>query len=871
MTIATGAFLGPYEILAPLGAGGMGEVYRARDTRLGRDVAVKVLPAAFASDPDRLRRFEHEARAAGQLNHPNILVIHDVGVHEGVPYLVSELLEGETLRARLGGGPLPPRKSIEIALQIARGLGAAHEGGLVHRDLKPENLFVLRDGRVKILDFGIAKLTRPEGVAGAGGSATAASQARSAPTATVDTNPGMVMGTAGYMAPEQVRGQPADHRADIFALGAILYEMLAGRRAFRGDTSAETMTAILREEPPEISREGRPVPPALDRIVRHCLEKSPHERFQSASDVAFALEALSGISDSGPKPAVAAGRPGAWRRFLVPALAALAILALGALAIRQLAGRASGRPVEYRKLTFRRGPIQFARFGADGRTVYYSASWEDGRPTLYSCDLSTPGALKVGAPDSSWFLAASPSNELAILLRYRGRPHDLAVGTLARMAPGGAPREILDNVAVADWNPDGTDLAVVHVVGNRYRLEYPIGTVLYDSPGWISHLRVSPDGKSVAFLDHPVFPDDRGSVWIASPGKRARSLGGDFTTTQGLAWSPSGKEIWFAAATSGSSRSIYAVDLRGKVRVVASLPGSGRVQDVSAAGDALLANDDISVGIRGRAPGEREERDLSWLDWSIPTAFSRDGRTLLFDEDGVGGGEHYSVCIRGTDGSPAVRLGEGSSEDLSPDGKWALTTRFWLRPPELWLLPTGPGQPHKLAPTGLENISSAGFLPSGRQILVIGNEPGHPTRAYVHEIAGGSLLPVTPEGIYARRNYISPDGRWALGVVGGGDAHLYPLDGGRPRDIPGKRPEENIVGWSADGTSLYVAALGQRPAVVYRLALANGARARWEELKGPEDRAGTLIGATIVGRDDHTYAYAVSRNVSELYLARGLR
>src|SRR5882672_10885401 len=342
MAIATGTRLGPYEIQAPLGAGGMGEVYRARDTRLGREVAVKVLPSAFASDPDRLRRFEHEARAAGQLNHPNILVIHDVGVHEGVPYLVSELLEGETLRERMEGGALPPRKAIDIALQIARGLAAAHERGLVHRDLKPENLFVLRDGRAKILDFGIAKLTRPEGAA-AGDGKTAAGAARSAPTATIDTDPGLVMGTAGYMAPEQVRGQPADHRADIFAFGAILYEMLSGRRAFRGDTSAETMTAILREEPPEISREGRPLPPALDRIVRHCLEKSPQERFQSASDVAFALEALSGISDSGPKPKVAA--PGSRRRFLAPALMGLILLAAGSLVGRYLAPPRNGAPV----------------------------------------------------------------------------------------------------------------------------------------------------------------------------------------------------------------------------------------------------------------------------------------------------------------------------------------------------------------------------------------------------------------------------------------------------------------------------------------------------------------------------------------------
>ncbi|HMI30443.1 MAG TPA: serine/threonine-protein kinase, partial [Candidatus Limnocylindrales bacterium] len=378
MTIATGTRLGPYEILAPLGAGGMGEVYRARDTRLGRDVAVKVLPQAFATDPDRLRRFEQEARAAGQLNHPNILVLHDVGTHAGSPYLVTELLEGETLRARMGGEALPARKAIDYALQMARGLAAAHERGLVHRDLKPENVFVLRDGRVKILDFGIAKLTRPE--EGAAGGATRSA----APTAAPDTDPGLVMGTAGYMAPEQVRGLPADHRSDIFALGAILYEMLSGHRAFRGETNAETMTAILREEPPELSREGRPIPPALDRIVRHCLEKSPHERFQSASDIAFALEALSGISDSGPKTVVAGGTQGRARRLVVPVLAALLLLAAGAWIGSHFAKGGSQAPTVYRKLTFRRGVVYTARFSGDGHSVYYAAGWDGAKPEVYS-------------------------------------------------------------------------------------------------------------------------------------------------------------------------------------------------------------------------------------------------------------------------------------------------------------------------------------------------------------------------------------------------------------------------------------------------------------------------------------------------------
>src|SRR5499433_3101882 len=282
--IAGATRLGPYEIIAPLGAGGMGEVYRARDTRLGRDVAVKVLPSSFAEDKERLQRFQQEACAAGALNHPNILVIHHIDTHEGAPYIVSELLEGETLRQRLGGSAFAQRRAIDYASQIARGLAAAHEKGIVHRDLKPDNVFVTNDGRIKLLDFGIAKLTQPDGTP----------SQTDIPTRRVDTDPGKVMGTVGYMSPEQVRGRAADHRSDIFSLGAILYEMLCGNRAFRRESGVETMNAILKEDPPELSQTNHNVAPALQRVVDHCLEKNPEERFQSARDLAFALEALSG-------------------------------------------------------------------------------------------------------------------------------------------------------------------------------------------------------------------------------------------------------------------------------------------------------------------------------------------------------------------------------------------------------------------------------------------------------------------------------------------------------------------------------------------------------------------------------------------------
>ena len=316
MALESGTKLGPYEIILPLGAGGMGEVYRARDTRLNREVAVKVLPAHFAGDPERLRRFEQEARATGVLNHPNILVIYDIGIHDGAPYIVSELLEGQTLRHRLEESSLSVRKAVEYSIQIAHGLAAAHEKGVIHRDLKPENVFITREGRIKILDFGLAKLTEVSG------SASEVSTLASA------TEAGVLLGTVGYMSPEQVRGKPVDHRSDLFNFGAIFYEMLSGARAFQGDSGVETMNAILKEDPPDLASRATNVPPALSRIVRRCLEKNPDERFRSAQDIAFALDALSESSIALP-PAALAETPRVGRRTVILALAALMLAQAG--------------------------------------------------------------------------------------------------------------------------------------------------------------------------------------------------------------------------------------------------------------------------------------------------------------------------------------------------------------------------------------------------------------------------------------------------------------------------------------------------------------------------------------------------------------
>src|ERR1017187_7949831 len=387
MALASGTKLGPYEIQSALGADGMGEVYRAKDTRLDRAVAIKVLPESVANDTDRLRRFQQEAKTVAALSHPNIMAIHDIGTHDGSPFLVSEFLEGETLRQKIEAGPLPQRRVIDYALGIALGLAAAHDKGVFHRDLKPENIFITRDERVKILDFGLAKLVRPE-------------EGQTEVTLTTPaTLPGMVMGTVGYMSPEQVKGKPSDARSDIFSFGAVLYEMLTGKRAFKRDTSAETMTAILREEPPELSDTGWQGPLALQRILRRCLEKGPERRFQSASDLAFAIEALSGTSSSSTiAPQAISSLPKSKFRRRAAWITAAAILAVAAIAFVSGVKFATEPPPVFKQLAFGPGYVSSARFTPDGANVVYGASW-NGKPLqIFSTRLDGVESRGLGLP-----------------------------------------------------------------------------------------------------------------------------------------------------------------------------------------------------------------------------------------------------------------------------------------------------------------------------------------------------------------------------------------------------------------------------------------------------------------------------------------
>ena len=855
MALTSGTKLGPYEIVSPLGAGGMGEVYRSRDPRLRREVAIKVLPQAFSLDADRLRRFEQEALATAALNHPNILAVFDIGTIEGSPYVVSELLEGETLRERLRSGSIAVRKALDYALQIAHGLAAAHEKGIIHRDLKPENLFVTKDGRVKILDFGLAKLTQDEP-----GTHT------SLPTATHGTEAGVVMGTAGYMSPEQVRGTALDPRSDIFSFGAILYEMLSGKRAFHGDTAADAMSAILKEDPPDLNETNRNVSPALERVVQHCLEKNPEERFHSARDVAFDLETLSNQSSTGSRlPAVTDQRRSYWKQ----AAGALIIILL-ALAGTYYASR-NNAPVltpHFHQLTFQRGSIYGAKFAPDGQSIVYSAAW-NGAPKeqVYTTRTDALMSRPIDLLDSE-VLSISSKGEMA--LRQKSDNGIIPRGMLSVVPlTGGAPRELLGDVLQASWSRDGESLAVVHFVGPECRLEYPVGKTIYaTSTGDISDVAVSPDGKRIAFFDHPNAEDTRGYVAMVDLSGKATRLTKEWSDLTGLAWSRSGDEIWFTGSDAGINSALYAVNFSGQLRDLLHIPGRLRVFDISKEGQVLIANEATRQEVYGHRMGQDRDVDLSWFDWTLGRSLSADGQWAVLEEDGEGGGPDYTVFLRKTDGSPAIRLGSGMGLDISPDDKWVASTNV-KQPAPTVLLPAGAGQPITLADSQLFHTSNLRFLPDGKGLIMVATEKGKTPRTYTLMLDGSAPKPFGPEGF--RGTLVSPDSNNVLGRKDGA-YWMVPFVGNQtPQPLSFVRADEAVAGWTADSKSIYVGDVSSTPVKVYVADLKTGQR-RLHHQHAPGDLAGVAgVGSGRITPDGNFYLYTVARTLSYLYVVEGLK
>jgi eukaryotic-like serine/threonine-protein kinase len=851
MPLSAGDLLGPYEILAPLGEGGMGVVYRAKDGRLGREVAIKVLGEHFSDDPDRVLRFKREARAAGMLNHPNILAAYDLGAHEGQLYLVTELLEGETLRSRLDQGALPQRKALLYAQQIASGLAAAHDKGITHRDLKPENLFLTRDGSIKILDFGLAKLAAHDGID---------SGDLSAPG---KTKIGSVLGTVGYMAPEQVTGHPADARSDIFSLGVVLYEMISGRRAFQASTNVETMAKIVRHDPPPLE-----APEPVEQLVHRCLEKDPAERFQSARDLGFALQGLATMDPS--KLTQTSGQGIARRRKLgfLWAVGIAAAVVAGAVGGHLLWTKPASTAT-FHRVTYSRGTVSAARFAPDGQTIVYSAQWE-GRP------LET-FAIRPEYPESrsmnlaSHLAAVSAANELAVLRQPHVGSFWQWSGTLASSPMGvGAPRDLLENVSEADYAPDGR-MAVVTLTegGAKNRLEFPSGKVLYDGL-WMSHVRVSPQGDHVAFLDHAVPFDNGGTVVVVDAAGKKTELTDHWSSLQGLAWSPRGDEVWFSGTRSNADLRIYAVTLRGKVRDVLGGAGSLVLRDIASDGRLLVARTAWREELHAIRGGQTGERDLTWLELSVLDDVSTDGKQVLFIEETAAMGSDAALCVRGIDSSPAVRLGKGALSKLSPDGKWALALVPGT-PQHMVMTPLGAGQPRELQSNG-KRIGGMSWLPDSKRVLWYASEQGKPGQAYIQDVPDGSPQPILKPGFNPQFWPISPDG--SVVPCKGVDRKwmLCPLNGADPKPIPGLAPADAIRQWTPDGKFLYVETKVDGASLnVIKLEAATGRHQPWKQIS-PSDPAG--VGRNIFSRitpDGQTVVYQLQRTLTDLFVVEGVR
>jgi hypothetical protein len=856
MSMTAGHSLLHFRLVEKIGEGGMGEVWRALDTSLDREVAIKVLPASLGSDPERLARFEREAKVLASLNHPNIAGIHGFPEAEGRRFLAMELVRGEDLAHTLTRGPLPVREAIEAARQIAAALEAAHDRGIVHRDLKPANVKRTPEGQIKVLDFGLAKALE----------SAAPAPAASATVTSAGSVAGMILGTASYMSPEQARGQSVDRRTDLWAFGCVLYEMLTGARAFDGPTVTDVLAAVVNGEP-DWDRLPQSCPPAVRRLLRRCLEKDPRKRLRDAGDASLLLDDNPEDVRTGAIPR----SPDRGRPWLLGVAIAVAIAAAAAGGGYWMASRAGGAEpaaaLSFKRLTFGSGMIRAARFAPDGHTIVYGAAWDGPPIRLYLARTDTPEATPLQVPPGELY-AISGKGEMAVGVghAYYGW---MGLGTLGRTPMlGGNPREMLRDVRTADWGPDGEQLAVVRRVAGMDQLEYPAGKVLDRTPGYFDGVRVSPDGERVAYADHPAWGDNLGHLAVVDRAGKKTRLAENFQGIQGVAWGPSGHEVWFTVVSERSS-SILAADLQGRTRVV--YPGMGWIElfDVARDGRALLGGQRPERDAVALLAGDREPRPLVIPgESSIVRALAPDGRAVLVANQVP---RDYETYVLHADREGAVRLGSGESLAISADGAWALLssadyTTFSVAPVGMGPTRTIPN------PDRVSYQSIAAWLPDGRAFVVAGRQGTQPSRGFLCDVVTGACRPFGDPGIewnVFTPPPVSPDGRRVILRDRVATAKEWPLAGGAGVAVPGLLPDDQPITYTEDGRGLFVAKRAF-PIPIERLELATGRRTPWLTL-APPDRAGLRFAIPVITPDGKHWSLSTARLLTDLYVVQGLR
>jgi Tol biopolymer transport system component/tRNA A-37 threonylcarbamoyl transferase component Bud32 len=827
-----------YVLERELGRGGMATVYLARDLRHERRVAIKVLHPELSAVLGA-ERFLAEIKLTAALQHPHILPLFDSGSADGLLFYVMPFVEGETLRDRLlRETQLPIDDAVRIAREVASAVDYAHRHGVIHRDIKPENI-LLHDGSAVVADFGIALAVQQ-----AGGQRM--------------TQTGLSLGTPQYMAPEQAMGErEITPRADVYALGAVTYEMLAGEPPFSGPSAQAIVARVMTEEPRPLSAQRRTVPPHVDVAVRRALEKLPADRFGSAADFAAALDAR------GATTTIAASAPRPRSRVGPRALAAvvLSALALGALGARQLA-RPGDSTVRYTQKTFGDEVVSRARWAPDGKTLVFSAALYGQLPELYVVrpDYPEPQPLGVGPAQ---LLAVSSQGELAVLVRSASINFKVYRGTLARMpVGGGAPRELVDSVRDADWAPDGSGLAIVRTVAGNDRLEFPEGKVLVQTAGWISDPRFSPDGRSIAYIEHPFKWDDRGTINLVDLEGHPRTLRPDeYAKINGVVWSRSGDEVFFSAvAPNVHQELVFRVTLSGRLRQALNGAGNLSIEDVNAEGRWLVSRDAFSTRLLLRTARDTVPRNVGWLDNSFGPVVSGDGRLVAFGEASTESGVNYSVFMRPTEGGKAVRLGEGFPTGFSRDGRWLLA-RVPSRPARLTLYATGAGAERVVSTNGLEVIESAGWGPDDASVWFCGARGTAPHACWLSSLSGGAPRPLPGE-----TRGISPDGRFVLASAQGRFV-LTSFDGESPHSVPGLAVDDHVLRWGHDGHVLWV--YERRSHAVDALNVATGSRTTLV----PDLTAvtGPVFAGAAFADDPRTLLYARSRSASELFEVTGAR